>query len=653
MPPTARIARLRELMSPVSPAEPALLKAQYRAFAGQLPLMYLLVVANTWLLAWTHLDQAPLWLSLGGPLLLTPVCLLRSLQWVRARGQTPDTLQARQALVWTGRLAWPMALVFTLWPLALFPYGDAYTRSHAAFFMVTNAVVTQMCLMHVRPAMLTIAVTVNSGFILFFAFTGQPTFLAMAVSVALMSFTLITTLLYQYRRFTDLVGARLRAEGLGAENLRLANLDSLTRLPNRRAFFTALALACERADAGGTRLAVGIIDLDGFKPVNDLHGHAAGDRLLKHVGRRLARLADGRIHLARLGGDEFAMIAEDLGEDADYVAFARTVCGQLRAPFQLHDLSLQVTATMGLVLYPDLARHAEDLYERADYALYHGKRQHRGGVSLFSTDHHRRIQHEAAIEQALRSADLEAQLSLAFQPIVDIASGRPLAFEALARWTHPRLGQISPADFIPVAERAGLVHGLTRTLLRKALAEAAHWPEAVGLSFNLSMHDLGSSEELARLLELIVHSGVHPARIDMEVTETAVFADTVQLQRATGQLRGLGCGVSLDDFGTGFSSLSQLLALPLTKIKIDRRFVAGIEDKPTSIKIVRSLLALSRDMELGCVIEGVETPEELAVLRELGGNLMQGYLFARPMPAEAVPGWLQRNARTRPGAASV
>ncbi len=627
----------------VSSGDPALLKAQYRASSGQLPLMYLLIAANTWLLALTHLGHAPLWLSLGGPLLLTPVCVVRSLQWARARRGPPDLERARQALAWTGRLALPMGLAFTLWPLALFPYGDPYTRSHVAFFMVSTGLVTPLCMMHVRPAMLAVAILVNGGFVLFFAFTGQPTFLAMAISVVLMTFTLVTTLLGQYRRFTDLVGARLRAEGLGAENLRLANLDSLTRLPNRRAFFGSLAQACERADARGTRLAVGIIDLDGFKPVNDLHGHAAGDRLLKHVGRRLAELADARIHLARLGGDEFAMIAEDLGEDADYVAFARRVCAQLRAPFQLHDLSLQVTATMGLVLYPDLARHAEDLYERADYALYHGKRQHRGGVSLFSTGHHRRIQHESAIEQALRNAGLEAQLSLAFQPIICLETGRPLAFEALARWSHPTLGQISPADFIPVAERAGLVHGLTRTLLGKALAEAARWPEEIGLSFNLSMHDLGSSEDLARLLELIVRSGVHPARIDMEVTETAVFSDTVQLQRAAGQLRGLGCGVSLDDFGTGFSSLSQLLALPLTKIKIDRRFVAGIEDKPTSMKIVRSLLTLSRDMELGCVIEGVENEAELAVLRELGGNLMQGYLFARPMPAEAVPGWLARS----------
>ena len=625
--------------------DPALLKAQYRAFAGQLPLMYALLVANTWLLAWTHMAHAPPWLTVGAPALLTLSCLVRFAQWWRGRGQVPDPAQARRALVWSTRLAWPLALAFTLWALALFPYGDAYARSHVAFYMATSATVIQLYMMHLRPAMLGVAIIFNGGFVLFFATTGEPTFVAMALGVALMTFGVVSTLLRQYRRFTALVGARLHAERLGAENLRLANIDSLTRLPNRRAFFATLTEACARADANGTRLAVGIIDLDGFKPINDLHGHLAGDRLLRQVGRRLARLADGRVHLARLGGDEFALIAEDLGDDAAYVAFARHVCAQLREPFQLQDMALQVTATMGLVLYPDLAGHAEDLYERADYALYHGKRQHRGGVSLFSADHHHRIQHEAAIEQALRNADLEAQLSVAFQPIMCMATGKALAFEALARWTHPQLGPVSPADFIPVAERAGLVNRITRALLRKALAEARRWPEAVGLSFNLSMHDLGSGEDLAGLLELIERSGVHPARIDMEITETAVLHDTAQLQRATGQLRGLGCGVSLDDFGTGFSSLSQLLALPLTKIKIDRRFVTGIPDKPTSMKIVRSLLALSRDMELGCVIEGVETREELAVLRELGGNLMQGYLFARPMPAEAVRAWLESAQR--------
>lgn len=261
-------------------------------------------------------------------------------------------------------------------------------------------------------------------------------------------------------------------------------------------------------------------------------------------------------------------------------------------------------------------------------------------MSLFSTRHQHRIQQDAAIEQALRKADLEAELSVVFQPIVDTASRRTLAFEALARWHSPAMGTVSPAEFIPVAERTGLITQLTRVLLAKALDTAATWPEAVGLSFNLSIHDLGSEEEVARLVRLVLDSGVDPARIDLEITETAVMQDMEQAQWAAGQLRGLGCGVTLDDFGTGFSSLSRLLALPLTRIKIDRRFVSGIQHSPASLKIVRSLLALSRDMELGCVIEGVEGEEELAILRELGGSLMQGYLFARPMPAADVPAWL-------------
>ncbi|WP_211369002.1 putative bifunctional diguanylate cyclase/phosphodiesterase [Pseudoxanthomonas jiangsuensis] len=639
MPPKGPIARMRAFMS-VSADDPALLKAQYQAFSGQIPLMYAMLLVNTWLLASTHIGIAPRWLVTGVPLLFTPVCALRCIQWWRGRHQAMDAAGALRALRRTNRLVWPLAAGFAAWSLALYPYGDAYTRSHVAFYMAVTIIGVLLCLMHVRPAMLAAAAVVNLAFVAFFATTGVPTFTAMTVNVALVTTTLVGMLLRQYDGFTELVRARLQAEALGGENLRLANLDSLTGLPNRRAFFAELEAACARARERGSRFAVGILDLDGFKPVNDLYGHAVGDRLLEQVGVRLSALVGGRAHLARLGGDEFALIIEDIADDASCAAFARHLCTELRAPFPLQDNSLQVAASMGLVVYPDLATNASDLYEHADYALYQGKRHQRGGVSLFSTRHQHRIQQDAAIEQALRKADLEAELSVVFQPIVDTASRRTLAFEALARWHSPAMGTVSPAEFIPVAERTGLITQLTRVLLAKALDAAATWPEAVGLSFNLSIHDLGSEEEVARLVRLVLDSGVHPARIDLEITETAVMQDMEQAQWAAGQLRGLGCGVTLDDFGTGFSSLSRLLALPLTRIKIDRRFVSGIQHSPASLKIVRSLLALSRDMELGCVIEGVEGEEELAILRELGGSLMQGYLFARPMPAADVPAWL-------------
>jgi diguanylate cyclase (GGDEF)-like protein len=638
MQPRDRWARLRALMR-VRPAQPALVQAQYQAFSGLIPLMYAILLVNTWALAISHRELAPAWLTTYVPLLFTPIWLLRCLGWWRARGRTVTAGVAERAVRRTSWLAWPLTAAFSAWALALFPYGDAYSQSHVAFFMAVTLLGMLPCLMHLRPAMLSVAAIMGLSFIGYFAASGQPTFVAMAINMALVGSILIAVMLRQYLGFTELVSARLQAEALGTENLRLANLDSLTGLPNRRAFFSALEDCCRRSRQGNRRFAVALVDLDGFKSINDLYGHAIGDQLLVQVGRRLSAMDTG--HVARLGGDEFALVLEGLDDDAAISRRAREVCARLQDPFSLHETSLQVAASLGLVIYPDLAGNALDLYECADYALYEGKRSARGSVSLFSTGHHHRIQRDAAIEQALRGADLEAEFSVVFQPIVDIASRDTVAFEALARWNSPVLGPVSPADFIPLAERTGLVTQLTRVLLAKSLATAAHWPAQVGLSFNLSTHDLGSEAEVRALIGLVQRSGVDPGRIDMEITETAVMQDLAQVQWAAAQLRELGCGVTLDDFGTGFSTLSRLLALPLTRIKVDRRFVCGIQDSPTSIKIVRSLLTLARDMEVGCVVEGVETVAELDTLRELGAGLMQGYLCARPMPPAAVGHWLR------------
>ena len=237
-------------------------------------------------------------------------------------------------------------------------------------------------------------------------------------------------------------------------------------------------------------------------------------------------------------------------------------------------------------------------------------------------------------------ADLDTELELVFQPIVDVASTKTVAFEALARWTSPTLGKVSPGQFIPIAERAGFISRLTRPLLTKALAAARSWPADIRLSFNLSAYDLSSSESMLAIIRIIEESGFDPSRLDLEVTETAFGHDFDQVRKATKMLQYLGCGISLDDFGTGYSSLSRLHALPLTKIKIDRSFVIGLHHNQIGAKIVKSLLALSRDMGLDCVFEGVETQEELAALRKLGGLMVQGYFYSPPIFEDQVGNYL-------------
>ena len=217
-----------------------------------------------------------------------------------------------------------------------------------------------------------------------------------------------------------------------------------------------------------------------------------------------------------------------------------------------------------------------------------------------------------------------------------------MAFEALARWNNPALGNVPPALFIPVAERAGLVGGITRIILEKALATTSNWPENVGLSFNLSTQDICSPDGVVRIVGMILSSGIDPQRLDLEITETAMMYDFERAKTAIETLKALGCGIALDDFGTGYSSLSQLHALPLTKIKIDRTFVSNIDKNPASYKIVKSLLTLSRDMGLGCVVEGVETREEMDTLVKLGGQLAQGYFYSRAISESQINDFLPK-----------
>lgn len=629
---------LQRLIS-VQSDNPELLRAQYRAFTRQMPMMYFILLSSTWALSATHMQFAPAWLTTGVPVLLTAGCLLRMAFWWRTRHIDPMPEVAHAALVRTNRLAVMIASAFTFWSFMLVPYGNAYTQSHVAFYMAITVISCIFCLMYVRSAALIVTLIVNGAFVAFFIASQQPTFVAIAINVFLVCFGMMSIVMTNYRNFERMVVSQQRTQTLSNENLQLANVDSLTELSNRRAFFTHLESELERAKANGTRLALGVIDLDGFKPVNDLYGHSVGDRLLVQVSRRLtSSLKASRAF--RLGGDEFAIIAPIIPEDTQLVANADAICEQLKAPYPMPEGMLHVSASMGIAVFPSLATTLEQLFDRADYALYHAKKARRGGAVLFDVEHDKQINAEARVEHMLKQADLGSELSVVFQPIINIVDQETVGFEALARWHSPVLGHVPPAQFFSIAERAGIVGSLTRLLLKKALSSASAWENHLRLSFNLSAHDLNSCEGVLSLIGIIESSGFDAKRLDLEITETAFTHDFEQIKQSVEMLRRLGCGISLDDFGTGYSSLTRLHALPLTKIKIDRSFVTDLHRKPASYKIVKSLLTLSRDMELECVVEGVETPEELATLKDLGSTLVQGYVYSPPLLEENVKPFL-------------
>lgn len=300
--------------------------------------------------------------------------------------------------------------------------------------------------------------------------------------------------------------------------------------------------------------------------------------------------------------------------------------------------SVTIGCSGGFASFPEAGKTIHELFDRSDYALYHAKSESVGSSSLFSLEHETRIRSDRALEAALREADLMAELHVVFQPIICTRTHVVTAVEALGRWRSATLGDVSPERFIVTAERLGMIQSITLNLLGKALADFATLPETIGLSFNLSAHDIVSPSTIAKVLDLIEMSGVDPKRIAFELTETAVMSDYDAAVTGICALRELGIRVALDDFGTGYSSLSYLRQLPLDKVKVDRSFVSDI-NKPSGRNIVAAIVGLCRTLQLELIIEGVETDGQLIALQALGCSLAQGYLFAKPMSAAELTLW--------------
>jgi diguanylate cyclase (GGDEF)-like protein len=624
-------------------------RSQYKAFLQQVPLLCAIQIVNSVAVAVTHVGTAPIYLSLYVPLLLCVFCAVGIVVWLRARRRVLPDGDLLLRLRMTAGMVALLGAAFVAWALSLYPYGDAYAQSHVAFYMAVTVIGCIFCLMHMRLAALLLTFIVVVPFTLFFASMHNPVFVAISVNALLVAVAMILILLIHYRNFTSLVESQielrakqLETQQLSDENFRLANLDSLTQLPNRRRFFADLeaCLALHRDNANNPAapvdLAIGIIDLDGFKQINDLYGHVYGDRVLEETGQRLAALTTPHITVARVGGDEFGLLVVGTGAYRQLLDLGAAICSTLEQPYVLPEGSARLSASIGFAQFPVAGETAIKLFERAYYALYFAQDHRRGGAAIYSPEHETQIRYFSKIEEGLRRADFEREISLDFQPIVDVASREIMAFEALARWTSPTLGVVAPSMFIPVAERCDLIHALTEALLCKALDAVKTWPDHVRISFNLSARDLTSSGALERVIRTTLASGVAPHRIDFEITETALIQDFEQAHVSLDALRALGARISLDDFGTGFSSLNSLHRLPIDKVKVDRSFIAGIDHERTARAIVKSTIDLCQNLGLTCVMEGVESQTQMDTLLELGATVMQGHLFGKPVAASRV-----------------
>ncbi len=409
-----------------------------------------------------------------------------------------------------------------------------------------------------------------------------------------------------------------------------ARHDPLTGLPNRRGLGEEIT---ERlAEEGPEAPFLLLFDLERFKAINDLHGRATGDRMIRHVAACLRAGAGPRDIAARLGGDEFALLLAGEGGAARAERLARRLLAAIARPVQAGDVTLGLRATCGAA-EADRACGAGDLLGRADAALVAAKRAGRGSVGWFDAELRARSLERTALEADLGQAILRGDIVPHFEPVHDLGSGTLRGFEVLARWFHATRGEISPTVFIPIAEETGTIATLGWSVIGQALRAARDWDPRLRISVNVSPVQVSDETLVARLREVLVETGFDPRRLEIEVTETAVIADMAAARAVLEGVRALGVSLALDDFGTGFSSLSSLRQLPFDRIKIDRSFVAQVSLRPSSRQIVTGILALARSLEMGVTAEGIETEEDLAFLRAHGCELGQGYLLGRAVGA--------------------
>lgn len=608
----------------------ALARAQYSAYVRQAPVLYLTIAVVVCAAIYVCADWSMPFLTITGPCLLVAASLLRAAVWIRRRNEEVDAETKARRLVSAGWAATTMAFFCTLWTTGLYFNSDPALRGVIAGVFGITTLAAAYCLVNFPISALAIAaVCVPAVTVLLGLSTPEPMIIG-AAGLFVVMFGTIFAVIRSSRDFLELVASQVDAQQLSDENSRLAHVDSLTGLPNRRQFFERLDQAIAR-NAPGARVYVGILDLDGFKPVNDVFGHVVGDRVLVECSARFSQVAGDKAFVARLGGDEFGLIVENVRDEDFVLTLGHQICEATREPFAFDDAIAAISTSIGFAAFPDAGETQRRLYERADFALYFAKQNHRGRAIIFCEEHERRMKGSALVEQCLRRADLETEMSLVYQPLHEAETGAIVSFEALARWNSPDLGEVGPGEFVAVAERSDIIYPLSRILLRKALKAASQWPEGVQLSFNLSARDLMSPAALTQIIAIAASGPIAPSRIDFEITETALITDFERARKAILALKSIGASVSLDDFGTGYSSLNYVHRLPLDRIKIDRSFVREMETSPLARDVVKTMISMARNLNFDCVIEGVETQEQLALLKSFGCNMAQGYLFSRPL----------------------
>jgi diguanylate cyclase (GGDEF)-like protein len=457
-----------------------------------------------------------------------------------------------------------------------------------------------------------------------------------SVIVGLLLLNLAITV-YGWRRYRDTTQELV--ERTAAENraFEAASTDPLTGFLNRRAFSQAASELLAIGQRRREKMAMLVVDLDGFKHVNEVHGHLTGDNLLRCAAETIERVAPKGALTARIGGDEFAAaFLFDPADPAEVGRIADCLVDRLGSPFNLAGVHTHISASVGVARSSADCCTVESLTRRADIAMSAAKKLGRGRFVWFDASMERELEARNAIEAGLRSGIPKGEIVPWFEPQIDLVTQSLHGFEMLARWDHPERGIVSPEEFIPVAEEAGLIGDLSLAVLSRAFIEARAWDASLSLSVNISPVQLKDPWLAQKITKLLVETGFPPERLEIEITESSLFENLGLAQAIVSSLRNQGIRLALDDFGTGYSSLAHLRALPFERIKIDRSFIQSINDNPDSTAIVTAITRLAESLKLAVTAEGIEDEAIEARLRSIGRYTGQGWLFGRPMPASEV-----------------
>jgi diguanylate cyclase (GGDEF)-like protein len=639
------LSRLFDIGEAETPLGRALLQERYRALQRQVPLLYTIALAN--FLGLLFASGAANFTLYHPANLLILLVLVRLVHWVRAPARPLRPERILTELRRTLALSALLSIGFGYSAIVLFSDGDGYQRDLVILFASLAALGCAYGLTSfpsaARMPLLLFALPFAAWIALAAANLAH---VGVGVSLVLTTYLIHRLLDVHDAGFVQLVRSRSevenereRARRAEREALQekarvrqVADTDPLTGLANRRAFIAELSARLDLPAA--PTFALALLDLDGFKPINDTFGHAAGDAVLIEVAGRLRSEAGAGALAARIGGDEFGLVLPH-AEEAALTKAGLRVCAALGTPYHIDGREFRISTSVGLVVLEAAGCDVATALSRADAALYSAKQKGRGCVALFTAAIESANQRRIAIERALMDPGITRRISLSYQPIFDLSSGALRAFEALARWTDPELGTVTPAEFIPIAEQVNAIEGISNALLTRAAADATQWPDAVRLSFNLSAVQLCSPRSAARLIGIVQAQGLDPSRLQIEVTETAMLADFETARLNLERLRAAGARVLLDDFGSGFASISYLREMIFDGIKIDGSLIRGVPESDVAVRLLKGVLDLCASMRVPCVAEHIETAAQLALLGKLGCQSGQGFALARPLAPEA------------------